>query len=363
MALNGYDITFSDVKEALGVTKSFDLGVLCTNRFISPWSRWKPIRSAVTILNDTELQAKHYGLEILTDYTPQRLYNKIVSNLNKGYKYLRPRGGNYNEYYRLGDFRHYEHNALPPFNAMYSEGQQVKIGGVTSTYEVTIESALNLNTPDALTTSELFEYFNEETGAYKTLQNRGICFIVDGTYMWFVGSIPYGRIKNTLIGKTVTTFEFVTNLDNGTTYERHLINTSDIFKALPFPLYNLTFVDEQPSSSVKVISHLNSTYSTDNSKVSFSVYFDATDDTCSGGTLSNVYVFLSTTYECANSDRVGTKSLGNITVNKGSKSATYTGTFDNIKDNNGEYRTDLYVCLWYDNVRQISQVPLLIQTS
>ena len=96
--------------------------------------------------------------------------------------------------------------------------------------------------------------------------------------------------------------------------------------------------------------------------MSFSVYFDATDD-LSGGTLSNVYVFLSTTYECNNSDRVGTISLGNITVNKGSKSATYTGAFNNIKDNNGEYRTDLYVCLWYDNVRQISQVPLLIQTS
>lgn len=100
MALPNSNISVSMVKQAIG-SGSNDLETLCTHEKINKWSKWKPVRfNKVSGLTEGDIQTSKCGL----DRNPQ---TQTIS-------YLRPRGGTYNEFYRLGDFRNYNHLAVPP---------------------------------------------------------------------------------------------------------------------------------------------------------------------------------------------------------------------------------------------------------
>ena len=109
MALGTTSITTTLVGNTLGVA-SRDVGVLCSSSLINKWSKNKPVRyNTLSPITEAQLKEVNYGLDI-KQYTAAELNNNTIYSWN----YLRPRGGNYNEYYRLGDFRGYNHQSTEP---------------------------------------------------------------------------------------------------------------------------------------------------------------------------------------------------------------------------------------------------------
>ena len=149
MALPNNKISTTLVANTLG-TSSRDVGTLCTHQAINKWSKWKPIRvnknGAGIILQD--LINARFGIGI-PSYTSLESLRIAYASEQAFWRYQRPRGTQYNEGYRIGDFRNYEHNAVSPMGGYhvspegFTEMANTKIGGsmLTNTgsnpYEVT----------------------------------------------------------------------------------------------------------------------------------------------------------------------------------------------------------------------------------
>lgn len=105
-ALPNTGITTTLVGQTLG-SSSRDVGTLCTHPNINKWSKWKPVRfNKVSGLTLANLQSVNFGFLIPTDS------NNDYTILLEPWEYLKPRGGAQNEFYRLGDFRNYNHNSV-----------------------------------------------------------------------------------------------------------------------------------------------------------------------------------------------------------------------------------------------------------
>ena len=110
MALPNTNISTTLVGNTLGAA-SRDVGTLCTHPNINKWSKWKPVRfNKVTGLTLSELQSINYGIGINNYSSVDNVKSAYASEISV-WTYLRPRGGQLNEFYRLGDFRNYNHSA------------------------------------------------------------------------------------------------------------------------------------------------------------------------------------------------------------------------------------------------------------
>jgi len=109
MALPTTGLTTSAVASAIGEASN-DVGALCTSNKINKWSKWKPIRyNKLTGIVEQDLQDVNYGISKHTQtFTPSEV-------ISYNFSYEKPRGGSNNEFFRLGDFRGYNHNAVAPF--------------------------------------------------------------------------------------------------------------------------------------------------------------------------------------------------------------------------------------------------------
>ena len=103
-------ISVSLVRDTIGAGSN-DVGTLCTHPNINKWSRWKPVRHPkVGGLTEGDLITAKGGLSYPSFSTVAELvafYRSISGNYQ--WSYERPRGGDYNEYYRIADFRGYDH--------------------------------------------------------------------------------------------------------------------------------------------------------------------------------------------------------------------------------------------------------------
>lgn len=98
----------TDVSPVLGVS-NYDLGYLCANTHgkINMWAKYKPVRyNKMAEITENERAATNYGLQFGIVYTGEGLVNE-AKKTNSGWAYLPPRGGSYNEPYRLSDFDKY----------------------------------------------------------------------------------------------------------------------------------------------------------------------------------------------------------------------------------------------------------------
>ena len=109
MALEPTKISTTLVGTTLG-TSSRDVGTLCTHSAINPWSRWKPISywSNSGITNDI---LKEVGNGFIVDSSCiEATLNTDIPSMN--WHYTKPTGGAESPF-RLGDFRNYDHDAMP----------------------------------------------------------------------------------------------------------------------------------------------------------------------------------------------------------------------------------------------------------
>ena len=131
MALPDSNISVAMVKAELGAATN-DVGQLCIHPNVNMWSKWKPVRfNSVSPITQANLEAVNYGIG-WKSYASIDAVKTAYENREEVINYNKPRGGLYNEPYRLGDFRNYEHSAIQPIaGASVTQQAQNIAGGQT----------------------------------------------------------------------------------------------------------------------------------------------------------------------------------------------------------------------------------------
>ena len=129
MALPNTGITTTMVGQELGISTR-NVGNLCRSGAINKWSKWKPVRfnTQGNPLTQANLEAVNYGIG-WNSYANIDAVKLAYENNDEVLFYNKPRGGLYNEGYRLGDFRFYEHNAIGPIAGGFVTQQAESIKG------------------------------------------------------------------------------------------------------------------------------------------------------------------------------------------------------------------------------------------
>ena len=113
MALPNTNISTSLVGQTID-SGSRDVGTLCTHPNINKWSKWKPVRwNKVDDITLANLEAINYGIAYNSYANTGAIKTAYEAN-EEVMAYAKPRGSLYNEPYRLGDFRNYEHSSIQP---------------------------------------------------------------------------------------------------------------------------------------------------------------------------------------------------------------------------------------------------------
>lgn len=111
MALPLTGVSVSLVRSTLGASTN-DVGLLCTHPNINRWSKWKPIRSnKLDGITESDIISAKSGLVVPSVSGYANIVSYYRNNPGFTFPYNKPRGGAYNEYYRLGDFRNYDKDA------------------------------------------------------------------------------------------------------------------------------------------------------------------------------------------------------------------------------------------------------------
>lgn len=180
-------VSISDVRQVLGATSS-DLGTLCTHQNINVWSYNKPVRDSDPFASmkgdgwqqgkgsqEGYLDATTCGLLVgnahqtlfggaqairdkvvdISKDTNGFLY-KLAKGLTGNWSYQRPEGGSKGSWYRLDDFRGYNHSAVNPMPSvkMPTDGiyryQSGIFNSALNVPTITLENSLTNVTLDAL---------------------------------------------------------------------------------------------------------------------------------------------------------------------------------------------------------------------
>lgn len=320
MALPNTNITTTLVGQTLG-TSSRDVGTLCTHPNINKWSKWKPVRhSTVSPLTEAELKAVNYGLFLPTAISVTQI--PIIGKVS----YQKPRGGAYNEAYRLGDFRNYAMGATIPLGTNSSNNdirfKVYKGGSINPKYEnFSLYTAANVI--GGIDFTDLY-------GDLGTLY-LGVLLQNNGDSEWFTNDAPIETgqsivdiVVNVLhpsishfVGTTSVLF-FLTNVKkfNDDTY---IYQESDRFYPIPTDNNNLNpiFIDityEYPPGSQTYFANMrNITFLPNGYQYVAEIIFSSIGEAYIGGVVNNAYVEFFRNPDYTNiiqTNQLGTFTLG-----------------------------------------------------
>lgn len=107
-------VTVSDVKQCLS-ENTYNVGKLCTSNNINKWAKYKPVRYNKTSgITDQERYYVNYGLDPGSAYSLDISEIATKAEAGTSWDYLKPRSGQ--DWFRLGDFRGYNHKAQSMIN-------------------------------------------------------------------------------------------------------------------------------------------------------------------------------------------------------------------------------------------------------
>ena len=245
MALSSDNIRINDVQEVLGTTSS-NLKDLCTNTKINPWSKWKPINSSVTTMDESTLASANYGIG-LKQITANDI--KLLTSINsttynnwlKGYIYDIPSTN-----FRLGDFRNYEHNALPPIQSAFLDNMESSLQFPTKggTAEIKIPVYYSVDNANSIS-KEIYSEYTVPGIAFAniynaTIYNQATKEFYTPDIFWFTSYYSYVYFKNAdVIGKTIPIIEFMCkeHLAGQNVFTYGDLRYSDVLVTIPSPLH------------------------------------------------------------------------------------------------------------------------------
>lgn len=130
MAIQTTGITTTLVGNTIGLASN-DVGTLCSSNKINKWSKYKPVAYPATtttgINNWWQGYRPSYDVGYFNLYGIKMPIITTLSDTNSVWEYDPPRGGA-DEPYRIGDFKNYQHNSIPPYKIMMSEVLQLGVG-------------------------------------------------------------------------------------------------------------------------------------------------------------------------------------------------------------------------------------------
>lgn len=358
------NVSFNDIRDTLNAN-----GGSVTNDFITafqeranidPWSKWKPVSSNFMFSSLEAIKANNFGINIISGNSLASVYNQVKNNGNNGYSYARPTGGSISPY-RLGDFRNYNTEASLPIEATYKNNETVKIGGVTSSNHNSYKKYLigfqteNVETPDTstyLSMGDIYRYY--DNFGNKIALRRGL-YITDGTNSaWSTEYVPWAETQwQRFMGKTVSTFEFLTNTNNNPDHI-YTSNANDFFCALLEPVCSLAISSASPAGSKDVECYPKAAFRKDGGNyIDWSVYFSAIGDVYAGGTLTNVHAVLAKDKNGLNkvSDY---KIADSLTVRKGETTIDYENSIIYI----GSNTDNLYFLIYWNGKIQATTMVM-----
>jgi len=142
MALPNSNISVAMVKAELGAATN-DVGQLCIHPNVNMWSKWKPVRfNSINPITQAQLEAVKYGITFDT-YANIGAIKDAYGSSSVVWSYDKPRGGLYNEPYRLTDFTNYEKTAIAPIAGAFvtPQAQNIENGQTTITGSVFINGS------------------------------------------------------------------------------------------------------------------------------------------------------------------------------------------------------------------------------
>lgn len=248
MALSSDNISINDVQEVLGTTSS-NLKDLCTNTDINPWSKWKPINSSVTTMDESTLASANYGIGLrqITANDIKLLTSTLSPSYNswlKGYSYDIPSTN-----FRLGDFRNYEHNALPPIQSNFQDNAASILQFPIKGGSVQKKIPLYYSVDDANSISkDIYSEYTVNGIAFANIDNQEIFNRTTGEFFtpdifWFASYYTYVDFSQIgFIGKTIPIIEFMCkeNLAGQNVFTYGNLQSSDILVTIPNPLHYVT---------------------------------------------------------------------------------------------------------------------------
>lgn len=115
-------VSIDDVRTVLGQS-SYDLGTLCKASTINIFSRVKPVRyNSMAPITDANRRSAGHGVDTPDIVTGTTVTAALIQDAaGNWWEYNAPRGGTYNEPFRLTDFIGYYHYAVPPIQINYPE--------------------------------------------------------------------------------------------------------------------------------------------------------------------------------------------------------------------------------------------------
>lgn len=131
-------VDMGDIADALGVD-SLDLGTLCESEEVNMWSARKPMRSSnMGILTDAQIQEQNYGI---TPPCGKWWQLMDLADASRRFVYAKPRGSDYQEWYRMLDFDGYNHKATPA--EIRLTGDATIYAGINATLRLVIYLSTN----------------------------------------------------------------------------------------------------------------------------------------------------------------------------------------------------------------------------
>lgn len=361
MSLASTGITVSTVKTTIGTSKN-NLSEICTYSNINPWSVWKPIAANKITLDRQTLKDRNYGITVMQGTSVSVLVNAINENNGIGFIYNKPTGTEVSPY-RLGDFRNYNHNAIVPQESHYKDNDEVKIGNVSADYTEVLTGLkpanpsevdnTYLDETDFITMYHILPYMDNNGEKYSW--NHGV-YLTDGTTsLWSVGEVPWGISQwQKFKGKTVTAYEFYTNIEYGKNSANYTTQNTDRFYAIPYPKHTINCLSTTPAGSKKVV--VKGTFTaldTSYTKITYSFKFSSIGEVYAGGTLRNIYIGIFKDIDCTQC--ITQKALGEITLGSEDESSTFTGTLSNSTNQ------VCYVGIFFNNQLQFKNMPMVNQ--
>ena len=135
-------VSIYDAQRALG-TSNTDLGTLCSHANINPMAKYKPIRnSKIGMLapqqggTPSDRYSARFGFAAIT---PSITFDGINLDPHSKWQYLRPRGGDYNEPYRLTDFANEANPTGPGYDERAVAPFAFGVEGLELTYNTTVD--------------------------------------------------------------------------------------------------------------------------------------------------------------------------------------------------------------------------------
>lgn len=152
------------------------LSRLCTHPNINQWSLHKPIRGySVTTVDPYSIET-NCGFDRAEIYWLEQYWNCLshAKSNNGEWPYLKP-----NYIYRLGDFRNYNHNAIPPYKERIFPRQiDGKYKNVVSTLDINANADIDISQMKLLDTSHKTWHY----GVLYAKQGTGDTYLVLSDY-------------------------------------------------------------------------------------------------------------------------------------------------------------------------------------